>query len=147
MVFLEQCIQRKTANLVKNPDKSNLPTFYHYYLQEANSISVELKKKVQFQFVLLTNSLYSPFPPDLLPIKDPEDDEDRPPPRSVVGVEVQDLKNNATHFWSIEKLRWDTYWWIMLALRDRILVRDRSHDLETGKYMDILCWRGHLLFT
>ena len=93
-----------------------MPTFYYYYLQEANSISVELKKKVQFQFVLLTNSLYSPFPPDLLPIKDPEDDEDRPPPRSVVGVEVQDLKNNATHFWSIEKLRWAPHSYLLLAI-------------------------------
>ena len=55
--------------------------------------------------MLLTNTLYSPFPPDLLPIKDPEDDDDRPPPRTVVGVEVQDLKNNATHFWGLEKLR------------------------------------------
>ena len=50
-------------------------------LQEANSISVELKKKVTFQFVLLTKTLYSPFPIDLLPIKDPEDDDDRQPPR------------------------------------------------------------------
>merc|ERR1719270_1686563 len=75
------------------------------FLKEANAISVELKKKVSFQFVLLTNTLYSPFPPDLLPIKDPDDDDDRPPPRTVVGVEVQDLKNNATHFWGLEKLR------------------------------------------
>ena len=66
---------------------------------------MELKKKVSFQFVLMTNTLYSPFPPDLLPIKDPDDDDDRPPPRTVVGVEVKDLKNNATHFWSLEKLR------------------------------------------
>ena len=55
--------------------------------------------------MLLTNTLYSPFPPDLLPIKDPDDDDDRPPPKTVVGVEVQDLKNNATHFWGLEKLR------------------------------------------
>ena len=31
-------------------------------LQEANAISVELKKRVQFQFVLLTDTLYSPMP-------------------------------------------------------------------------------------
>ena len=73
--------------------------------QEANAISVELNKKVSFQFVLLTNTLYSPFPTDLLPIKDPEDDDEKPPPRTVVGVEVQDMKNNATHFWGLEKLR------------------------------------------
>ena len=67
---------------------------------------MELKKKVTFQFVLLTKTLYSPFPADLLPIRDPDDDDERPPPRTVVGVEVQDLKNNATHFWSLEKLRY-----------------------------------------
>ncbi len=32
------------------------------FLKEANAISVELKKRVQFQFVLLTNTLYSPLP-------------------------------------------------------------------------------------
>lgn len=73
------------------------------FLKEANAISVELSKKVQFQFVLLTDSLYSPLPPDLVP---PEDrDVSRPFPRTVVAVEVQDTKNGATHFWSLEKLR------------------------------------------
>jgi kinesin family protein 1 len=38
-------------------------------LQEANAISVELKKRVTFQFSLLSSTLYSPFPPDLLPIR------------------------------------------------------------------------------
>ena len=70
---------------------------------------MELKKKVTFQFVLLTKTLYSPFPADLLPIRDPDDDDERPPPRTVVGVEVQDLKNNATHFWSLEKLRYGNH--------------------------------------
>ena len=32
------------------------------FLKEANAISVELKKRVQFQFVLLTDTLYSPLP-------------------------------------------------------------------------------------
>ncbi|XP_065817873.1 kinesin-like protein KIF1B isoform X9 [Labrus bergylta] len=73
------------------------------YLKEANAISVELKKKVQFQFVLLTDTLYSPVPPELLP---PEKERDsRPFPRTVVAVEVQDLKNGATHYWSLEKLK------------------------------------------
>uniref|UniRef100_A0A8C9SQG9 plus-end-directed kinesin ATPase n=1 Tax=Scleropages formosus TaxID=113540 RepID=A0A8C9SQG9_SCLFO len=74
------------------------------YLKEANAISVELKKKVQFQFVLLTDTLYSPLPPELLP---PEPEKERSPrqfPRTVVAVEVQDLKNGATHYWSLEKL-------------------------------------------
>ncbi|XP_007491657.1 kinesin-like protein KIF1B isoform X21 [Monodelphis domestica] len=75
------------------------------YLKEANAISVELKKKVQFQFVLLTDTLYSPLPPELLPPEMEKTQEERPFPRTVVAVEVQDLKNGATHYWSLEKLR------------------------------------------
>uniref|UniRef100_A0A673UQ95 plus-end-directed kinesin ATPase n=1 Tax=Suricata suricatta TaxID=37032 RepID=A0A673UQ95_SURSU len=75
------------------------------YLKEANAISVELKKKVQFQFVLLTDTLYSPLPPELLPTEAEKTHEDRPFPRTVVAVEVQDLKNGATHYWSLEKLK------------------------------------------
>ncbi|XP_073459655.1 kinesin-like protein KIF1B isoform X12 [Aquarana catesbeiana] len=75
------------------------------YLKEANAISVELKKKVQFQFVLLTDTLYSPLPPELLPPEAEKLAEDQPFPRTVVAVEVQDLKNGATHYWSMEKLR------------------------------------------
>uniref|UniRef100_A0A8C5TYL0 plus-end-directed kinesin ATPase n=1 Tax=Malurus cyaneus samueli TaxID=2593467 RepID=A0A8C5TYL0_9PASS len=75
------------------------------YLKEANAISVELKKKVQFQFVLLTDTLYSPLPPELLPVELEKGRERRPFPRTVVAVEVQDLKNGATHYWSLEKLK------------------------------------------
>ncbi|XP_029769408.1 kinesin-like protein KIF1B isoform X2 [Terrapene carolina triunguis] len=75
------------------------------YLKEANAISVELKKKVQFQFVLLTNTLYSPLPPELLPNETEKTRNNRPFPRTVVTVEVQDLKNGATHYWSLEKLK------------------------------------------
>ncbi|XP_054078204.1 kinesin-like protein KIF1B isoform X5 [Rissa tridactyla] len=75
------------------------------YLKEANAISVELKKKVQFQFVLLTDTLYSPLPPELLPTELEKTRDDRPFPRTVVAVEVQDLKNGATHYWSLEKLK------------------------------------------
>ncbi|KAM4571753.1 kinesin-like protein KIF1B isoform 8-T8 [Fundulus diaphanus] len=75
------------------------------YLKEANAISVELKKKVQFQFVLLTDTLYSPLPPELLPPEPEKDRDPRPFPRTVVAVEVQDLKNGATHYWSLEKLK------------------------------------------
>ncbi|XP_036316943.1 kinesin-like protein KIF1B isoform X10 [Pipistrellus kuhlii] len=75
------------------------------YLKEANAIGVELKKKVQFQFVLLTDTLYSPLPPELLPTDTEKTHEDRPFPRTVVAVEVQDLKNGATHYWSLEKLK------------------------------------------
>uniref|UniRef100_A0A8C0FNK9 plus-end-directed kinesin ATPase n=1 Tax=Bubo bubo TaxID=30461 RepID=A0A8C0FNK9_BUBBB len=75
------------------------------YLKEANAISVELKKKVQFQFVLLTDTLYSPLPPELLPTEIEKTRDNRPFPRTVVAVEVQDLKNGATHYWSLEKLK------------------------------------------
>ncbi|XP_027738301.1 kinesin-like protein KIF1B isoform X4 [Empidonax traillii] len=75
------------------------------YLKEANAISVELKKKVQFQFVLLTDTLYSPLPPELLPTELEKSRDHRPFPRTVVAVEVQDLKNGATHYWSLEKLK------------------------------------------
>ncbi|XP_071516816.1 kinesin-like protein unc-104 isoform X8 [Panulirus ornatus] len=78
------------------------------FLKEANAISVELKKKVQFQFTLLTDTLYSPLPPDFLPLmeeEEEEDEDDRPVPRTIVAVEVQDTKNGATHYWTLEKLR------------------------------------------
>ncbi|XP_051961209.1 kinesin-like protein KIF1B isoform X3 [Xyrauchen texanus] len=75
------------------------------YLKEANAISVELKKKVQFQFVLLTDTLYSPLPPELLPPEPEKERDARPFPHTVVAVEVQDLKNGATHYWSLEKLK------------------------------------------
>ncbi|XP_043264448.1 kinesin-like protein unc-104 isoform X3 [Colletes gigas] len=75
------------------------------FLKEANAISVELKKKVQFQFTLLTDTLYSPLPPDLLPSVDEDEEEERPFPRTIVAVEVQDTKNGATHYWTLDKLR------------------------------------------
>ncbi|GAB1608050.1 kinesin-like protein unc-104 isoform X2 [Argonauta hians] len=73
------------------------------FLKESNAISVELHKKVQFQFVLLTDTNYSPLSSELLP--QDERDTNRPFPKTIVAVEVQDLKNGATHFWSLEKLR------------------------------------------
>ncbi|XP_017754854.1 PREDICTED: kinesin-like protein unc-104 isoform X3 [Eufriesea mexicana] len=75
------------------------------FLKEANAISVELKKKVQFQFTLLTDTLYSPLPSDLLPAIDDDEEEERPFPRTIVAVEVQDTKNGATHYWTLDKLR------------------------------------------
>ncbi|XP_034438417.1 kinesin-like protein KIF1A isoform X10 [Hippoglossus hippoglossus] len=75
------------------------------FLKEANAISVELKKKVQFQFVLLTDTLYSPLPPDLLSPEATKLREKQHFPRTIVAVEVQDQKNGATHYWTLEKLR------------------------------------------
>ncbi|UJR32870.1 hypothetical protein I4U23_020331 [Adineta vaga] len=68
------------------------------YLKEANAISVELHKRVQFQFVLLTDTLYSPLPTDLC--SSPSSSQ-----RTIVAVEVQDLKNGAVHYWTLEKFR------------------------------------------
>jgi kinesin family protein 1 len=64
------------------------------YLKEANAISVELRKRVQFQFILLTDTLYSPLPTDL-----------RTTHSTILAIEVQDLKNGAIHYWSLEKFR------------------------------------------
>lgn len=79
------------------------------FLKEANAISVELKKKVQFQFTLLTDTLYSPLPPDLTPppIQPAEDEFGGavPTSKTIVAVEVTDTKNGATHYWTLEKLR------------------------------------------
>lgn len=61
--------------------------------------------QVQFQFVLLTDTLYSPLPPELLSPEPEMERDPRPFPRTVVAVEVQDLKNGATHYWSLEKLK------------------------------------------
>ncbi|KAH8253832.1 hypothetical protein KR032_007065 [Drosophila birchii] len=80
------------------------------FLKEANAISVELKKKVQFQFTLLTDTLYSPLPPELASSAAPlhQEDEFGAPPvsKTLVAVEVTDTKNGATHYWSLEKLRY-----------------------------------------
>lgn len=80
------------------------------FLKEANAISVELKKKVQFQFTLLTDTLYSPLPPELAPAAltpVPNDDEfgTPPVPKTIVAVEVTDTKNGATHYWTLDKLK------------------------------------------
>ncbi|XP_043532159.1 kinesin-like protein KIF1B isoform X15 [Chiloscyllium plagiosum] len=105
------------------------------YLKEANAISVELKKKVQFQFVLLTNTLYSPLPPELLPAEAESDREVQQFPRTVVAVEVQDLKNGATHYWSLEKLKQRLE--LMREMYDRAgemasATQDDSESIMTG---------------
>jgi hypothetical protein len=38
-------------------------------------------------------------------VRDPDDDDDSPEPKTMVAVEVLDTRNGATHFWSLEKLR------------------------------------------
>lgn len=73
------------------------------------SVDARSALQVQFQFVLLTDTLYSPLPPELLPPEVEKTPEGRPFPRTVVAVEVQDLKNGATHYWSLEKLKYEDF--------------------------------------
>ncbi|GMT14789.1 hypothetical protein PFISCL1PPCAC_6086, partial [Pristionchus fissidentatus] len=75
------------------------------YLKEANAISIELDKKVQFQFALLTDTMYSPLPPDLLPPGEELSHRSSSTSKTVVAVLVQDIKNGASHYWSIDKLK------------------------------------------
>lgn len=125
-VFSDQC--NWTEYQIKLVDKCFEKWKYHQFtslrddlwgnaifLKEANAISVELRKRVQFQFVLLTDTMYSPMSEEFLPKmhhegddEDDEDDEDnfnRPYPRTVVAVEVLDTKNGANYLWSLRKLR------------------------------------------
>ena len=82
---------------------------------------------MQFQFVLLSDTLYSPLPSDLVSsvFQQQKDDfytntdlvdslasVERNKLKTVVAIEVQDLKNNAIHYWSIEKFRLIIKWLI-----------------------------------
>ena len=69
------------------------------YLKEANAISVELKKNVQFQFTLVSDTLYTPLSNDL------KEKSDESTGKTVVAVEVNDQKNGAIHYWSLGKLK------------------------------------------
>ncbi|GAB1285264.1 Kinesin-like protein KIF1A [Apodemus speciosus] len=75
------------------------------FLKEANAISVELKKKCPVPVRPPHRYPVSPLPPDLLPPEAAKERETRPFPRTIVAVEVQDQKNGATHYWTLEKLR------------------------------------------
>ncbi|XP_076760932.1 kinesin family member unc-104 isoform X4 [Xylocopa sonorina] len=107
------------------------------FLKEANAISVELKKKVQFQFTLLTDTLYSPLPPDLLPVADDDEEEERPFPRTIVAVEVQDTKNGATHYWTLDKLRQ------RLELMRHVYNEDSSPSTPEAKEDIFQCLTGY----
>lgn len=91
-------------------------------LKEANAISVELKKKVQFQFALVSDTLYSPLPAELASSAFLQEQQKKASfyttsdlidnsvdlnkkLRTVVAIEVQDFKNGAIHYWSLEKFR------------------------------------------
>lgn len=95
-------------DLKNNENISNIVFFFKdilwgnsVYLKEANAISVELRKCVLFQFVLCTDTPYSPIPTDLTLSADR-------PNRTIVAIQVEDLKNGAVHLWSLEKFRFDS---------------------------------------
>ena len=69
------------------------------FLKEANAISVELRKSVQFQFTLISNTLYTPLPNEF---KDVLEDK---PGHTVVAIEVKDLKNGAIYYWPLGKFK------------------------------------------
>ena len=88
-------------------------------------MSVELKKRVQFQFAILTDTIYSPLSAELLIDYNEHDvqydsglltqseqetnldfDQQSPFAKTIVAVEVKDQKNGATHYWSLTKLRY-----------------------------------------
>ena len=62
--------------------------------------------------MLLTDTLYSPLPPELVAPEPQKERDARPFPRTIVAVEVQDQKNGATHYWTLEKLRYRSRGWV-----------------------------------
>jgi kinesin family protein 1 len=95
---------------LKDDIKYNTPL-----LQEANVISAELKKNVSFQFVMLSDTSYTPLPLAVATGTDIDvefDDDSKDLffsydqlPGSVVAVEVKDGKHGTTHIWSLNKLK------------------------------------------
>ncbi|KHJ87698.1 hypothetical protein OESDEN_12521, partial [Oesophagostomum dentatum] len=72
-------------------------------LKNANGQLINKKCQEKHQSNGDTINLPRPLPPDLLPPG--EALTLRPYPKTVVAIQVQDLKNGATHYWSIEKLK------------------------------------------
>lgn len=97
---------------------------------------------MQFQFVLLTDTLYSPLPPELLPTEMEKTHEDRPFPRTVVAVEVQDLKNGATHYWSLEKLKYGS----VIHKSDCFIKEVINCSGESPKLSSLCCHHYFLFF-
>lgn len=89
-------------------------------LKEANAINIELKKQVSFQFVILTDTSYSPIPFAVATGTDVDIDLGDEKLSSVldesevglerkkgpmVCVEVRDSKHGATNIWSLSKFK------------------------------------------
>uniref|UniRef100_A0A8C2CI83 Kinesin-like protein n=1 Tax=Cyprinus carpio TaxID=7962 RepID=A0A8C2CI83_CYPCA len=96
--------REEASNLLEQQRLVSQPIDWICLMSRINCSSFFLQ--VQFQFVLLTDTLYSPLPPDLLPPSIAKDREKRLFPRTIVAVEVQDQKNGATHYWTLDKLRY-----------------------------------------
>lgn len=101
-------ILRNTLNQPSgNVTSGHVTQIYGNVTSFLNSIpSFQSLQQVEFQFVLLSDTMYSPLPAELLPSNDDRDIMERPFPRTVVAVEIQDKKNGATHYWTLEKLRY-----------------------------------------
>uniref|UniRef100_A0A669BTW4 Kinesin family member 1Ab n=1 Tax=Oreochromis niloticus TaxID=8128 RepID=A0A669BTW4_ORENI len=108
--FAQRELLEKQGIDMKQEMEQRLQELEDQYRKEREEASNLLEQQrlvgVQFQFVLLTDTLYSPLPPDLLPPSEAKERERRPFPRTIVAVEVQDQKNGATHYWTLEKLRY-----------------------------------------
>ena len=78
--------------------------------------------QVMFQFVLLSNTPYTRLPQGLIEGADVDAEQDKftlasvqcddaptddrsPHRRTIVAVEVTDIRHGATHYWSLAKLR------------------------------------------
>ena len=127
------------------------------FLKEANAISVELRKRVQFQFILLTHTIYSPIAPELqsaysdeLVLGQSASSSPVPPSpiptacffnKTIVAVQVLDTKSGAVHIWSLAELRLVCslhlsalgLWSLSLSLSSSVCIMIFAHDLWDGE--------------
>lgn len=78
-------------------------------VENASHLVAHLILQVQFQFVLLADTVYSPLPVEFQAYGSQQQQQQLSAiarrQKSVVAVEVQDQKNGATHYWSMSKFR------------------------------------------
>lgn len=63
---------------------------------------------------------------------DEEEEDERPFPRTIVAVEVQDTKNGATHYWTLDKLRFALL--LHLHFYDNACLINRAFVLVSQKH-------------
>lgn len=108
------------------------------FLKEANILSNEMRKKVQYQFTLIQNTqnsnclsgsfskLSTEFLKQFGSIYS-NDEVVTKIPKTLVAVEVKDQKNGAVHYWSLKKLR------------DRLeLMKEKYAEYMREKYEEIM---------